>query len=199
MSRFQSLSGWHRRLSTREQRFIAAGALVSTLALLAVWVVLPYATRWQDREAAIGAREIRLVQFRRLVEGEDTARQNLASGQRTRSALRRRFLTGSTPALAASSLQARLQALADTSRVSLDRIDPMADPGGARDHGLPAVPVRLSGKGDLYGLTGFLSGLQRGEKLLVIDELSVSAGDVTGQRPDLLVFSVRLHGVYSAE
>ena len=199
MSRFQSLSGWYRRLSARERRIIAAGALVSTLALLAVWVVLPYARRWQDREAAIVAQETRLMQLRRLVEAEDAARQNLASGQRARSALRRRLLTGSTPALAGSSLQARLQALADTNRVSLDRIDPMAEPGAATGHGLPAIPVRLSGKGDIYGLTGFLNGLQRGEKLLVIDELSVNAGDAVGQRPDLLVFSVRLHGAYSAE
>ena len=199
MSRFQSLSGWYRRLSARERRIIAAGAVVSTLALLAVWVLLPYARRWQDREEAIVAQETRLMQLQRLVEGENAARQNLASGQRARSGLRRRLLTGSTPALAASSLQARLQALADTSRVSLDRIDPMAEPGAAGDHGLPAIPVRLSGKGDIYGLTRFLNGLQRGEKLLVVDELSVNAGDATGQRPDLLVFSVRLHGAYSAQ
>lgn len=199
MSRFQSLSDWYRRLSARERRTLAAGALVSSLALLAVWVVLPYASRWQDREAAIAAQETRLMQLRTLVEGENAVRQNLASGQRARSALRRRLLTGSTPALAGSSLQARLQALADTSRVSLDRIDPMAEPGAAADHGLPAIPVRLSGKGDIHGLTSFLSGLQHGEKLLVVDELSVNAGDATGQRPDLLVFSVRLHGAYSAE
>lgn len=199
MSRFQSLSDWYRRLSARERRTLAAGALVSSLALLAVWVVLPYASRWQDREAAIAAQETRLMQLRTLVEGENAVRQNLASGQRARSALRRRLLTGSTPALAGSSLQARLQALADTSRVSLDRIDPMAEPGAAADHGLPAIPVRLSGKGDIHGLTSFLIGLQHGEKLLVVDELSVNAGDATGQRPDLLVFSVRLHGAYSAE
>jgi hypothetical protein len=199
MSRFQSLSAWYRDLSARERRIVAAGALVSILAMLSVWVVLPFARRWQDREAAIVAQETRLMQLRRLVEEENATRQNLASGQRARSALRRRLLTGSTPALAASSLQARLQSLADTSRVSLDRIDPMAEPGGGSDHGLPTIPVRLSGKGDIYGLTGFLTGLQRGEKLLVIDEFSVNAGDVTGSRPDLLVFSVRLHGAYSPE
>jgi type II secretory pathway component PulM len=199
MSRFQSLSAWFRRLSARERRIVAAGALVSTLAMLAVWVLLPLARRWQDREATIVAQEIRLGRLRSLVAGEDAATQILASRQRTRSAIRQRFLTGSTPALAASNLQARLQALADTSRVDLDRVDPMSEPGAAEHHGLPAIPVRLSGKGDIHGLTAFLNDLQRGEKLLVVDELAVNAGDATGQRPDLLVFSVRLHGVYGRE
>lgn len=199
MSRFRSLSDWYRLRNRRERRVIAGGALVSTLALLVAWLVLPYARLWRDREAAIAAQEIRLTQLRRLMEGENAAKQNLTSSQRARGAVRRRLLTGSTPALAASSLQARLQALADTSRVSLDRIDPMAEPGGGSDHGLPTIPVRLSGKGDIYGLTAFVGALQGDEKLLVIDELSVNAGDITGQRPDLLVFSVRLHGAYGAE
>jgi hypothetical protein len=199
MSRFQSLSAWFRRLSARERRVVAAGALVSTLALLTVWVVLPFAHRWQEREAAIVAQETRLMQLRRLVEAEDAARQSLTLRQRARDAVRQRLVTGTTPALAASNLQALLQSYADTSRVNLDRVDLVAEPGAASDHALPVIPVRLSGQGDIYGLTGLLNRLQHGEKLLVTDELSINAGAVAGNQPDLLVFSVRLHGTYSPE
>jgi type II secretion system (T2SS) protein M len=199
MSRFQSLSAWFRRLSARERRVVAAGALVSSLALLAVWAVLPFAHRWQQREAAIAAQETRLMQLRMRVEGESAARRSLTSRQNARASVRRQLLTGSTPALAASNLQALLQAYADSSRINLDRVDPVADPGAATDQGLPAIPVRLSGQGDIYGLTGLLNRLQYGEKLLVIDELSVNAGGIAGYKPDLLVFSVRLHGTYSPE
>jgi hypothetical protein len=199
MSRFQSLSGWYRRLSARERRVVTAGALVSVLALLTAWVVLPFARRWQDREMAIAAQETRLTQLRTLVEGEAAAKQRLASRQQARGALRQRLLIGSTPALAASSLQALLQTYADTSRVNLERVDLVAEPGAAEDRALPIIPVRLSGHGDIYGLTALLSRLQHGEKLLVIDELSVNAGAVAGNQPDLLVFSVRLHGAYTPE
>jgi hypothetical protein len=199
MSHFQSLSAWYRRLSARERRVVAAGALVSALALLTVWAVLPFARRWQERETAIAAQQTRLMQLHSLVEAEDAARQSLTSRQRARSAVRQRLVTGSTPALAASNLQALLQGYADSSRVNLDRVDLVAEPGAASDHALPVIPVRLSGQGDIYGLTGLLKRLQHGEKLLVIDELSVNAGAVAGNQPDLLVFSVRLHGAYTPE
>jgi type II secretion system (T2SS) protein M len=162
-------------------------------------VVLPFARRWQDREVAIAAQETRLMQLRTLVEGEATAKQSLALRQRARGVVRQRLLMGSTPALAASSLQALLQAYADTSRVTLDRVDLVADPGTGGDEDLLPIPVRLSGQGDIYGLTGLLNRLQHGGKLLVMDELSVNAGEVAGFKPDLLVFSVRLHGAYSPE
>jgi type II secretion system (T2SS) protein M len=199
MSRFQSLSAWFRRLSRRERLIVSAGALVSALALLSVWVVLPLARRWQDREATINLKQTQLAQLQTLVANNGAIRKNLAERQAARVALRQRLLTGSTPALAASNLQALLQGYADASQVSLDRVDVVAAPGTEGGQGLPAVPVRLSGQGDIYGLTSLLDRLQNGEKLLVIDELSVNAGGVAGYRPDLLVFSVRLHGAYTPD
>lgn len=197
MSLSQSLSAWFRRLSRRERRVVAGGALLGTLALLGVWVVLPFVSRWQDREAAIEAKQIQLGQLRTLVGEETATRQSLSARLRERTALRRRLLTGATPALAASDLQALLQGYADGSRVSLTRVDLVAQPGAAGDEGLPAIPVRLSAHSDIHGLAGLLSRLQYGEKLLVIDELAVNVGAVAGDRPDLLTFSVRLHGAYS--
>ena len=197
MSPSQSLSAWFRRLSRRERRVVAAGAMVSTLALLAVWVVLPFVSRWQNREAAIEAKQSQLAQLRGLVGADSAARQSLSARLRARPALRERLLTGATPALAASDLQALLQGYADANRVTLTRVDLVAQPGAAGDEGVPAIPVRLSAHSDIHGLTGLLSHLQYGEKLLVIDELTVNVGTVAGDRPDLLTFSVRLHGAYS--
>lgn len=199
MSRFQSLSAWFRRLSRRERRVVLAGLLVSTLALLTVWVVLPFVRRWQDREATIGAKQTQLAQLQALVEGETATRRSLSTRLRDRTRLRERLLTGATPALAASNLQALLQGYADGSRVTLTRVDLVAEPGATGEEGLPAIPVRLSAHGDIYGLTGLLTRLQYGEKLLVTDEFMVNAGAVTGDRPDLLTFSVRLHGAYTPE
>jgi type II secretory pathway component PulM len=200
MSRFQSLSAWFRRLSLRERRVVAAGGLVSVVALLLAWVALPFAHRWQDREAAIGAKQSQLGRLRALTEGEAISRQALATRQRERGALRQRLLTGATPALAASSLQALLQDYADQSRVTLDRVDLVAEPGVVAEGGLPAIPVQLSAQGDIYGLADLLARLQYGGKLLVIDELRVNAGQADGDGgPEFLTWSVRLHGAYSPE
>ena len=199
MSRSPSVSTWFQRLSARERRIIAAGALLSGLALLGSWALLPFARHYQEREAAISAQQSRLVQLRALVHGEPAAKRSLVSLQREHTELRRRLLTGSTPALAASNLQALLQSYADSSRVNLERVDPVAEPGTVAAHGLPTIPVRLSGQGDIYGLIALLERLQHGEKLLAVDELSLNEISTSAGRHDLLGFSVRLHAVYSPD
>lgn len=196
MSLSQSLSAWFRHRSGRERRVLVAGAAVSILALLTVWVALPLVRRWQDREAAIAAREIQLGQLRTLVQREAGTREGLVARNRDRAALRGRLLTGATHALAASEVQALLQGYADGSRVTLDRVDVVAEPGDTTRGSLPAIPVRLSGRGDIYGLTELLTRLQGGRKLLVIDELRVT-GEAPSSAPDLLNISVRLHGAHS--
>jgi type II secretory pathway component PulM len=195
MNRSQSLSAWFRRLSRRERRVVVAGALVSALALLVVWGVLPFLRRWQDRETMIAERQMQLAQMQSLIEGEADTRQRLAARQRDRAALRARLLTGTTPALAASSLQALLQEYADGSRIALERVDLVTEPRELSSGKLRAIPVQLSGRGDIYGLADLLVRLQYGEKLLVIDELRVT-GIGTDQAPELLNLSVRLHGAY---
>ncbi len=68
--------------------------------------------------------------------------------------------------------------------------------------GLLAIPVQLQGQGDVYGLVDFLYRLQHGEKLLVLDELSLNAGFVSsfqgGSGRQYLSWSLRLHGLYGA-
>lgn len=199
MSLSQSPSGWFRRLSPRERRVVSGGALVVSLTLLGAWVVLPLVRRWDDRETAIQARQTQLSQLKALVRSEATRRRDVAALQRDRLALRRQLLTGATPALAASNLQALLQGYADASRVTLDRVDLVAEPGSSAEGGLPAIPVQLSASGDIYGLAELLARLQYGGTLLVIDEVRVSTGDIEGEDSHLLAWSVRLHGAYSPE
>jgi type II secretory pathway component PulM len=198
MNRSQSPSAWFRRLSQRERRVVAAGALVSALALLVVWGVLPFLRRWQDRETMIVERQMQLAQMQSLIKGEADTRQRLAARQRDRAAIRARLLTGTTPALAASSLQALLQEYADGSRIALERVDLVTEPRELGTGKLRGIPVQLSGRGDIYGLADLLVRLQYGEKLLVIDELRVT-GIATDQAPDLLNLSVRLHGAYGGD
>ncbi|MEO7476289.1 MAG: type II secretion system protein GspM [Gemmatimonadales bacterium] len=178
---------------------MAGGAIASVLLLVTTSIVLPAVRRWDDREAAIAARRTQLGQLERLMGGETATRQTLTARRRDRSARLGRLLTGATPALAASDLQALLQGYADASRVTLDRVDLAADPGEVREGGLPAIPASVSGSGDIYGLADWLARLQYGGKLLVIDELRVNASPIGGTGPQLLTWSVRLHGAYSSE
>ena len=76
--------------------------------------------------------------------------------------------------------------------------------------------MQLQGQGDIYGLVDFLFRLERGDKLLALDELSLNAGFGPGflpgfvqsfgqrirlrlvQAPQSLTWSLGLHGLYRA-
>ena len=205
-----------RRLNPRERRVVLGGALVSATALVIVLVGLPLAHHWAAREAAYTASRERWLRLATLVASTDRLRRALDERKVAHAADEARLVTGATPALAASSLQGLLQRYADESSVQLNRVDVASQPRPDQP-GLLAIPVQLQCQGDIYGLVDFLSRLERGEKLLAIDELSVNAGfamDVrprfdtrfgprsgprpVGTMPQYFSWSLRLHGLYRA-
>jgi hypothetical protein len=193
-----------RRLSARERKVVAGGAAVSVLALVIVLGVLPLHSRWTEREATLEAKRGQLARLEALVAGEQTIRRAVGERQRARPSLRTRLLSGASPALAGSNLLALLQQYAVQSRVSLDRVGVVDESEPAAD-GLPALPVQLSARGDIYGLVNFLANIQYGEKLLVIDEITVNSIANFGEfsespgDTDLLNWTLRLQAPYMVE
>jgi len=205
-----SLSDTLRRLKPRERRVILGGAIVSAVALVFVLGVLPLGRRWAVREAAYAASRGQWVRLATLAANTDRLRRALDEQKLAVAADQARLVSGATPALAASTLQGLLQRYADESAVQLDRVDVAGQPRPDKpEGGLLAIPVQLQGQGDIYGLVDFLYRLERGEKLLVIDDLTLNAGfqlalsgpygvgmggrSMPSQR---LTWSIRLHGLY---
>jgi type II secretory pathway component PulM len=195
------------RLKPRERRVVLGGAVVSAAALVTVLIVLPVARRWAVREAAYAASREQWVRLAGLAANTDRLRRALDEQRLVHAPDAARLVTGPTPALAASTLQGLLQRYADESSVQLDRVDVVGDARPDKP-GLLAIPVRLQGRGDIYGLVDFLYRVQWGEKLLVIDEMSANAGigwpgglalygrQEYGLQP-YLSWSIRLHGLYA--
>lgn len=176
---------------------MSGGAVVSAGALLIVLVMLPLARRWATREDALRASREQLNRLQVLVASENRLRRALDERNLAYRAASARLIAGTTPALAGSNLQVLLQRFADESAVQLDRVDVVGEPK-ADQSGLLAVPARFQGRGDIYGLVDFLYRIERGEKLLVIDELNVNAPFWISDTRQTLVWSVRLHGLHSA-
>lgn len=196
MKHFRSLSASFRRLSRREQRVVIAGLAISAATLLVVFALLPVGDRWAEREARYAASRDQLVRLKTLVASEVELRRALAEQQRVLGVSVGLLATGSTPALAASNLQALVQRYAEESVVQLDRIF-VAGEAKPDSQGLMAIPVQLQGQGDIYGLVDFLFRLQHGEKLLVIDDMSVTAGLPHSDRREFITWSITMHGLYA--
>lgn len=191
------LSDTLRRLNSRERRVVLAGAIVSATALVVVLVMLPFAQRWTTRETAYAASREQWTRLEALAANTERLRRALEEQRLALAADEARLVTGATPALAASALQGVLQRYAGESAVQLDRVDVVAQPRPDKP-GLLAIPVQLQGEGDIYGLVDFLYRLERGETLLVFDELTLNAGLETGNGRQYLSWSLRLHGLYGA-
>src|SRR2546422_356363 len=166
----------------------------------AEWQVDGYAPHAARLIAGLGAAPgFKEVHF--LAASPARLQRALDEGKLARAADEARLVTGATPALAASVLQGLLQRYADESSVQLDRVDVAGQPRADKP-GLLAIPVQLQGQGDIYGLVDFLYRLQHADKLLVLDELTLSAGFVGafagGTAQQNLSWSLRLHGLYGA-
>lgn len=196
MKHFHSLSASFRRLSRREQRVVIAGLAISAATLLVVFALLPVADRWSEREARYAASRDQLVRLKTLVKSETELRRALEEQRRVLGVSVGLLATGSTPALAASNLQALVQRYAEESVVQLDRIF-VAGEAKPDSQGLMTIPVQLQGQGDIYGLVDFLFRLQHGEKLLVIDDMSVTAGLPHSDRREFITWSITMHGLYA--
>ncbi len=195
------LFGWYARLDRRERRVVAGGAILSAVALITVYGVLPFARRWSEREVRIDALAEQAGRLEALVESQSALDRVVAELDISRERHARRLLIGQTPDLAASSLQSLVKGYADRSRVRLERVDVVRDLE-SESSGLTPVGLRLTVRGDVYGLVDFLFYLQNGEKLLVLDELRVTAsgGRATsrpGAESQLLSWSVRLHAFHA--
>lgn len=193
MRPFPSLSATWRRLSPRERRVVTAGAIVGGLALLVMRGVVPFVERWSAREAVLAAKAGQLTRLQAVVADEARLREAVADRQRRHAGNGARLLPGGTAALAGSSLQALLGHYAAVSRVALDRIEILGGDAAAGGS-LVTVPAQLSGRADVYGLVDLLRYLQTGERLLVIDDVRVTASPAD----HVLLWSVRVHGVAAA-
>src|SRR5438093_2909843 len=161
-------------LNTRERRVVLGGALVSATALLIVLLGLPFAHHWAVREAAYTTSREQWLRLAALAANTDRLRRALDERKVAHAADEARLVTGATPALAASALQGLLHRSAEESSGQLNRGDVASQPRPDRP-GLLAIPVQLQCQGDIYGLVDFLSRLEQGEKLLVVEELSLNA------------------------
>lgn len=185
------------RLSARERRTVAVGAVAVTGIVLLTQFALPWLDRWSEREARIDAISEQVSRLEALAAAETglaAAVEDLAARRDTAA---RRLLSGETPALAASALQTLLNGYAERSGVGVVRIEPEPAEPPAVGESLGRIPIRLTARGDVYGLVDLLFYLQNGETLLVVDELVVGSARSFGRTETLMNWTLRLHGLYA--
>lgn len=185
-----------RRLSRRERLVVSVGAIVSFVAILGTYVVIPQGRRWSAREEMITSRAGQLARLQRVLADSSEVRGDLEVLRDLREAWQRRLLVGQTVAVAASDLQLRLNAYVTDAGMELQRVDAIGQgtDGGVIRH----IPAQITVRGDIRGLVALLSVLHGGDALLAVENLRVSAAAARPGEPESLTAAIGLHGYASA-
>ncbi len=175
-------------LSARERRYIRWGAVAAGAILLFALAAFPYLRRWSAREDAISSAEARLFRMRWLADhaAEVSALARRREGEATGG---RMMISGRTVALAASALQRSVQQYAESSGLSISRLDVAGTPDTIAS-AMPVIPATLSATGDLYAITDFLSALR--EEALVIDVSQMTVVSNSALRDGMLQLNLTL-------
>jgi hypothetical protein len=182
------------RLSRRERRVVAMGAVISIIGLVSAYGVVPFARRWQAREQVISVQMERLARLRGLARHKAELQELVGQRFGWKNAGAPRLLAGRTPALAASALQSWLQKIADQSHVTVSQLDVAGAPETG-ETALPAIPATMSAIGDVYGLTELLKAMQHGPVLLEITELTAHPNQAL--KGELLQMTVTLRAPFT--
>lgn len=166
---------------------VAIGSAIVVVALVARFILVPFVSRWNEREATIASTADRIERLRALINDDARLRNTLRSSESTSGP--RRLVSGRTTALAGSALQAAIQSAADRSKVAVNRLDLAGTPDSVAST-LPSIPVTISAVGDVYGLSEFLSLLENGTPVVQVRQLTVVSN--SSLRGGLLQMSLQL-------
>lgn len=157
-------------ISARERRVVVGGVAIVVASVLLAYVIVPFARRWQAREASIDAARARVAYLTELTSRTTSLERAAADAERAMAEQPRRALHARSAALAASALQSMLQEAADASHVAVTRLDVAPDSAATADAPL-SVPATMSVYGDIVGAATLLDILSTGPRIVAVDKL----------------------------
>ncbi|MGQ0538265.1 MAG: type II secretion system protein GspM [Gemmatimonadaceae bacterium] len=180
-----------RPIEARERRTLVLAAIVSVVALVAAYAVLPYARRWAAREQAIAGKREQLARLQWLVRNEARLTRTADERERALDAAPRRLLVGETASLAAAELQRVIQELANASQLDVQQIDVAGDAAAVVAE---RVGARVAATGDVIAVAEFLEQLTRGATFIDIEDVDLQPNPVL--RGEALRLAVSLRAPY---
>ena len=189
-------SAFGRSIEPRERRTIAIGAGVVGVAAVFVFGVLPLGRHWSERESLIAARRERLARVESIVGREGELAQAARALDERLNAGGTRLLRARSVSLAASAVQAMVRDYAQSSAITVTRLDAAGEPVSSGMASV-ALPATISAQGDIYGIADFLRRLQHGPWLLELHDFTIAPNPVL--RGNLLQVSIGLRAPIALE
>lgn len=185
-----------RRIEPRERRTIAVGAAVVGITAVVILGVLPLGRHWSERESLIAARRERLARVESIVGRERALAEAARALDARLDAGATRMVRARSLPLAASAIQAMVRDYAQSSVITVTRLDAAGAPVST-DAANVALPATISAQGDIYGIADFLRRLQHGHWLVELTDFTIAPNPVL--RGNLLQVSIGLRAPIALE
>lgn len=173
--------------ANRQRQIIIVGAWILFAALLIVFGVMPQARNWTAREHQIRLAQAKLSELGGIVNGQSQLDSLVRAQEQALTLQPRRVLRSRSRALAASALQSLVQELAESSNVTVTRLD-VANLESTGD-----LPITLAANGDIYGLANLLQQIRSARYAVVVDKLTSQNNSALRGAPDVLQITLSLH------
>lgn len=176
-------------MSRRERTLIGLAVLAGALILGWEFVVQPIRDRYMRASELVPAREQVLARRTELVARKASIARDLETTEGQLQALSGRFLTASTPAVAASELQKLVKEVAGkaSTEIRSERILPPVERGE-----LVEIPLEVAVSSEVRQLVDILAQLEHAPKILTIQDLKIRVINVA--QPKDLLTTITLSG-----
>ena len=161
-------------MTSRARHRLVVGVVLFAALVLASRLARPLVTRVVTARAALADEQALLARSRTLVRDIDRLRGARDSALRALVGLTPLLFTGPTAAEGRAELSVLVDALARVHEVRLLNLRPLPD---SSVEGLLGVGIEVDAETDITGLAGFLAGLERDPRTVVVTSLAVRAGE----------------------
>jgi Tfp pilus assembly protein PilO len=181
-------------ISKRDKKFLSVGALVLLLFLVINYIIIPFIESEREIREGTEQKEVTLEKYERIIGERTEVEKQLAQVKKKQTQLNAKFLTGSTPSLAAADMQKMLEKIAGTHDLEMKSVKVQ---DGEKQGDLLTIPLEIRLQTDLERTRKFLADIEKNQKYLTVPSLKIS---VQNQRdPKEIIVTMVVTGFFMKE
>lgn len=171
---------------TRKTPAVGAVIALAVAVVVGIGILRPFVQRWNAREAKLAEAQTKLADLTGVVANRVLADSVGNQREALLAQFPQRVLRAKSRALAASALQSLMIELAESSNVTVNRLDVAAlETSGD-------LPFELSANGDILGLTDLLQRIRTARYIVSVREMTVQNTSALRGAPDVLQVTLSL-------
>ncbi len=164
----------------REKLLIVAAGAVAVIYVLGTTLVFPYWDKLSETSENIEVQTKRLVNYRKILRGQDTVKAALEETQRQLSTTEKGLLANKSDSLAAAEFQGLIKQLSTAQSVNVLRTEVLPVKAVSPEYG--KLSARLEFSGSIDRVVNLMASFDSGERILFVEEMRISPTQINNPK-----------------